>query len=71
MKGKNDPRSGSARKPARDFPPEVRVLLSEIEKEPVPERLLELARQLQDALARKRAEEEEPSERHARQAGQR
>ncbi|MCR4264666.1 hypothetical protein [Nitratireductor sp. ZSWI3] len=33
-----------------ELPEDLRVLLGEIEKEPVPERLLELARELQRAL---------------------
>lgn len=36
---------------------EVSVLLTEIEKEPVPDRLLDLARQLQKALSDKLANE--------------
>lgn len=40
------------------LPPEIAILLQEIEKEPVPERLLQLARQLQEALAAKRRKEE-------------
>lgn len=47
-----------AARAAEALPPDIGLLLDEIEKEPVPDRLLALARQLQEALARKRAEEE-------------
>lgn len=40
------------------LPPEIKILLREIEKEPVPERLLQLALQLQEALARRSRGEE-------------
>lgn len=40
------------------LPPEIKILLREIEKEPVPERLLQLALQLQEALALRSREEE-------------
>lgn len=45
------------------LPLEIKILLREIEKEPVPERLLQLALQLQEALALRSREEEgtEPS----------
>ncbi|WP_144864810.1 hypothetical protein [Mesorhizobium sp. J18] len=36
------------------FPPDIAVLLSEIEREPVPERLLVLAERLQAALVEQR-----------------
>lgn len=36
-------------------PQDLRVILSEIEKEAIPDRLLDLARQLQDALSRRNA----------------
>lgn len=54
-------------KPRTDaLPPEIGTLLEEIEKEPVPERLLELARQLQEALSERRRREEELDEPTAR-----
>lgn len=37
------------------FPPEIGRILKAIEQEPVPERLLTLARALQEALAKRRA----------------
>lgn len=40
------------------LPLEIKILLREIEKEPVPERLLQLALQLQEALALRSREEE-------------
>lgn len=40
---------------ARDLPRDIDLLLTEIEKEPVPERLMALAVELQQALARRRA----------------
>ncbi|WP_173932722.1 hypothetical protein [Chelativorans sp. Marseille-P2723] len=36
------------------LPPRISILLEEIEKEPVPERLLALARELQEALVERR-----------------
>lgn len=51
-----------ARRPAGVAPGEFGHLLAEIEKEAVPERLLDLALQLQAALVRRRSvEEDEPS----------
>ncbi|MCT8992086.1 hypothetical protein NYR54_17630 [Chelativorans sp. SCAU2101] len=44
--------------PMETLPPEIKILLREIEKEPVPERLLQLALQLQEALARRSRGEE-------------
>lgn len=41
------------------LPPEIGMLLQEIEREPIPERLLQLARQLQAALSERRRKEEE------------
>lgn len=49
------------RGPLRGLPHDLRLLLSEIEKEPVPERLLELARELQKALAQNRQKEPDRS----------
>lgn len=46
-------RRGKHDVPAADAPEELELLLREIEREPVPERLLDLARQLQDALRRR------------------
>lgn len=57
MKRKGDRRTRSAQSsegPSHD----VSILLEEIEKEPVPERLLELALKLQRKLAEKRRQEE-------------
>ena len=50
----NDQRRGKhERAPAADATEELELLLREIEKEPAPERLLDLARQLQEALRRR------------------
>ncbi|WEX10226.1 hypothetical protein [Chelativorans sp. AA-79] len=43
---------------AEALPPDLRLLLDEIEKEAVPEKLLVLAMKLQTALAEKRRSEE-------------
>lgn len=61
MKRKSDRRTRSAQ--TSEAPtPDVSVLLEEIEKEPVPERLLELALKLQKKLVEKRRQEEEENE---------
>ncbi|WP_274425841.1 hypothetical protein [Chelativorans sp. YIM 93263] len=57
MTRKRDPRTPSAR-PTEVSSPDLGLLLEEIEKEPVPERLLELALTLQKRLAEKRRREE-------------
>ena len=48
-------RTGANPTKAIEFPPEVSLLLEKIENEPVPERLLALARTLQTALAARRS----------------
>lgn len=74
MAREKGPRKRSARRAAEALPPDIGLLLNEIEKEPVPERLLVLATRLQEALARKRAEKEmadegaKPPVRQARQS---
>lgn len=45
------------------IPRDIGILLTEIEKEPVPDRLLALARELQEALARQSAEPSGPRKR--------
>ena len=54
MKRTGRPRS--TRK-ADSLPPDIGILLQEIENEPVPERLLDLARRLQEALVEQRRTE--------------
>ena len=51
MKRKSNPRRARS---ANALPPEIGILLDEIEKEPVPEKLLTLAQQLQQALSERR-----------------
>ena len=45
------------------IPRDIGVLLTEIEREPIPDRLLALAKELQDALARQSAETTKPRKR--------
>ena len=45
------------------IPRDIGVLLTEIEREPIPDRLLALARELQEALARQSAETRKPRKR--------
>lgn len=58
---KEDPKGVKAGEPP-GIPGEVALLLEKIEREPVPERLLALARELQAALVAKRRREERTSE---------
>lgn len=58
MTRESDRRKRSSR-PVEASSPDLRPLLDEIEKEPVPDRLLELAIQLQKKLAEKRRHEED------------
>ncbi|WP_395516539.1 hypothetical protein [Pseudorhizobium flavum] len=53
MEKKIDPSTEAEIRLGRRVSREVSVLLHEIEKEPVPDRLLELAQQLQKALGEK------------------
>jgi hypothetical protein len=43
---------------AAELPADIGLILEAIEKEPVPERLLTLAMELQDALSKRRAAEQ-------------
>ncbi|WP_309084777.1 hypothetical protein [Chelativorans sp.] len=54
MTRKREGRGEPAQEPAQALPPDLILLLEEIEKEPVPQKLLALAVQLQEALAEKR-----------------
>ena len=45
---------GRSADPAEALPPDLGLILQEIEKEPVPEKLLTLALQLQEALVERR-----------------
>lgn len=57
MKRKGEPRTRSAHK-IKAPSPDISILLDEIEKEPVPERLLELALKLQQRLSESRCRDE-------------
>ena len=56
-------RGASPEQTSEALPPDLSLLLEEIEKEPVPEKLLVLAQKLQDMLAerRRRAEAKQAS----------